>query len=72
MAYEVKIKIDGNDMYKRLTPAEKEKFNEVAISKVERYGNEVIITGIAIENEKCDNNIYGMYSNGKPVLRELD
>lgn len=47
--YEVKMKIDGKDIYERLTPAEKEMFSDVVISNVEQCDDTVIITGIAIE-----------------------
>lgn len=37
--YEVKIKVDADDIYKRLTASEKERFEEVVITDVFREGN---------------------------------
>lgn len=66
------MKIDGKDIYERLTPAEKERFSDVVISNVEQCDDTVIITGIAIENKDLDASEYGMYENGKPVLRHYN
>lgn len=56
--YEVKIKVDADDIYKRLAPSDKKRFEEVVITDVHRYGNEVIITGIAIEKRDYDEKRY--------------
>lgn len=50
MAYGVKVGIKAKDIYDRLTPAEKERFEEIIISDVDKTEDEVIITAIAIEN----------------------
>lgn len=50
MAYGVKVGIKAKDIYDRLTPAEKERFEEIVISGVDKTEDEVIITAIAIEN----------------------
>lgn len=49
MAYGVKVGIKAKDIYDRLTLAEKERFEEVIISDVNKTEDEVIITTIAIE-----------------------
>lgn len=56
--YEVKIRVNADDIYKRLTPSDKERFEEVVITDVHRDGNEVIITGIAIEKRNYDEKKY--------------
>lgn len=70
--YEVKMKINGKDIYERLTPAEKEKFGNVVISNVEKCDDTVIITGIAVENKDLNVSKYGMYENNEPVLRHYN
>lgn len=58
MAYGVKVEIKAKDIYDRLTPAEKERFEEIVISGVDKTENEVIITAIAIEKHNYDENKY--------------
>lgn len=81
--YEIKIKVDSDDIYHRLTPSEQEKFEEIVITDVQRNGNDVIITAIAIEKKNYDEKKYtkllekelyleeyNMFSSGTP-LRSL-
>ena len=42
MAYGVKVGIKAKDIYDRLTPAEKERFEEIIISNVDKTEDEVI------------------------------
>ena len=72
MIYEVKMKINEKDIYERLTPTEKKRFSGVVISNVEKHDDMAIITGIAVENKDFDVSEYGMYENGKPVLRHYN
>ena len=58
MAYGVKVGIKAKDIYNRLTLAEKERFEEVVISDVNKIEDEVIITAIAIEKHNYDENKY--------------
>lgn len=58
MAYGVKVGIKAKDIYDRLTPAEKERFEEIVISGVDKTEDEVIITAIAIEKHNYDKNKY--------------
>lgn len=58
MAYGVKVGIKAKDIYDRLTLAEKERFEEVIISDVNKTEDEVIITAIAIEKHNYDENKY--------------
>ena len=56
--HEVKIKITAEDIYSRLIPSEKERFQKVVITDVHKNGNEVIITGITIEKRDYDEKNY--------------
>lgn len=80
--YEVKIKVDADDIHRRLTASEKERFEEVVITNVFREGNEIIITGIGIEKRDYDEKKYYkllnkeiysgssfLYSNETPLRR---
>lgn len=58
MAYGVKVGIKARDIYDRLTPAEKERFEELVISSVDNTNDEVVITAIAIEKNNYDENKY--------------
>lgn len=52
--YKIKIKVDADDIYNRLTASEKERFDDVVITDINRNGNEILITGIAIEKKRYD------------------
>lgn len=56
--YGVKIKVDADDIYKRLTPSEKERFEEVIITDIDRISNEIFITAIAIEKKNYNEKKY--------------
>lgn len=56
--YEVKIKVDSNDIYSSLTPSEKEKFEEIVITDVQRDGNDIFISAVAIEKKNYDEKKY--------------
>lgn len=58
MAYGVKVGIKAKDIYDILTPAEKERFEEIIISDVDKTEDEVVITVIAIEKHNYDENKY--------------
>jgi hypothetical protein len=46
--------VDADDIYNRLTASEKERFEDVVITDINRNGNEILITGIAIEKKRYD------------------
>ena len=68
--YEVKVKITANDIHRRLTPSEREKFEETVITDVQRNGDEVIITAIAIEKKSYDENKYQKLLEKEHYLEE--
>lgn len=68
--YEVKIKVDADDIYKRLTPSERERFGEVIITDVDRISNEIFITAIAIEKKDYDEKKYYKLLNREFYLKD--
>lgn len=69
--YGVKIKVDADDIYNRLTPSEKEKFEEIVITDVQRDGNDVIISAIAIEKKNYDEKRYKKLLEKEMYLEEI-
>lgn len=49
--YEVKIRMDADDIYNKLSISERKKFDKVVITDVKKDNNEIIITGIVTEKE---------------------
>lgn len=68
--YEIKVKVEADDIYKRLTPSEKEKFGEVVITDIDRNNNEVFITAIAIEKKDYDEKKYQKLLEKENYLEE--
>lgn len=68
--YEVKIKVDSDDIYRRLTPSEQEKFEEIVITDVQRNRNDVIITAIAIEKKNYNEKKYAKLLEKELYLEE--
>lgn len=68
--YEVKVKVNADDIYRHLTPSEREKFDEIIITNVQRNGNEIIITAIAIEKKSYDENKYQKLLEKENYLEE--
>lgn len=56
--YGVTIGINSDDIYKQLTPSEKERFEDIIITEVNRLGNEITIKAVAIEKKDYDENKY--------------
>ena len=56
MRYGIKVYINGEDIYKKLSSSDKLKFEEVQIvdAKVDLVNNELEIMGFAIERKDCD------------------
>ena len=50
MAYGVKVGIKAKDIYDRLTPAEKERFEEIIISDVDKTEDEVLLLQLLLKN----------------------
>ena len=69
--YEVKVKVNTDDIYRNLTPSEREKFDEIVITDVQRNGNEIIITAIAIEKKSYDENKYQKLLEKEHYLEEV-
>lgn len=83
--YGLTIGINSDDIYKQLTPSEKERFEDVVITEVKRTGNEITIEAIVIEKKNYDEEKYKklldeettyleedyMPSNGTPPRRHL-
>lgn len=53
--YEVKIRMDADDIYNKLSISEREKFDKVVITDVKKDNNEIIITGIVTEKKVTNN-----------------
>lgn len=68
--YEIKIKVDADDIYNRLTASEKERFEDVVITDINRNGNEILITGIAIEKKRYDEEKYKRLLEKEHYLEE--
>lgn len=56
MRYGIKMYINGEDIYKKLSPSDKLKFEEVQIvdAKIDLIGNELVITGFVTERKDYD------------------
>ena len=72
MAYGVKVGIKAKDIYDRLTPAEKERFEEIIISDVDKTEDEVIITAIAIEKHMMKINIRNLQKRSLGLCKTLE
>ena len=68
--YEVKVKVNTDDIYRNLTPSEREKFDEIVITDVQKNGNEIIITAIAIEKKDFDEKKYQKLLEKEHYLEE--